>query len=109
MKLLRDLIGDDGDALCVRVVVAFKLVGRLCELDERIRRSFVDQFSCLHGDHGMSILANLAANPRLRLMIATGHALFDYSDRSRWRAPPRLSRAASVRDLDTTAPASLDI
>jgi hypothetical protein len=42
MKLVRDLIGNDRNALRVRVIVAFKLVYSLRELYERFRRSFVD-------------------------------------------------------------------
>jgi hypothetical protein len=42
MKLQRDLIGNNCDALGVRVIIAFKLVDSPGKLYERIRRSFVD-------------------------------------------------------------------
>jgi hypothetical protein len=42
VKLMRDLVGNDGDALGVRVIVAFKLIYGLRELYERFRSGFVD-------------------------------------------------------------------
>jgi hypothetical protein len=42
MKLVCELVGDDGDALRVRIIVAFKLIYSLRELYERFRRGFVD-------------------------------------------------------------------
>ena len=42
MKLLRDLVGNHGDSLRMRILVTFKLVYSLRKLYERIRRGFVD-------------------------------------------------------------------
>src|ERR1043166_8583625 len=57
MKLERDFVSDDRDALRVRVFVTFELVDSLRELYERVRGGFIDQLSCVHGDHGCPILA----------------------------------------------------
>jgi hypothetical protein len=42
MKLLRNLVGDNRDTLCMRVIVTFKLVDSLRKLCERFSRTFID-------------------------------------------------------------------
>src|SRR5829696_412221 len=101
MKVLRDFIGDHGDALRVRILVPFKLVRGPGELDESLRCRGIDQVSCLYCDHTQTQITRISTP-------ATNHGPCGYLDRPPPRALPRPLRAVSTRDLDTTPPASLD-
>jgi hypothetical protein len=59
MKLLRDLIRDNRDALRVRVLVALELIGRLRELYESLSRRAIDQL-CLDWFHDNQFLPQKA-------------------------------------------------
>src|SRR6185503_8943916 len=56
MKLLRDLIRDNRDALRMRVLVALELIGRLRELYKSLSRRAIDQI-CLNCFHDESVFA----------------------------------------------------